>query len=110
MRWTEWMQARAWLPARRRPHRRDRHAGQGRHVQPGPAPTTPAAGAAAAAGAPGAPDACGDAPACGWFDSSHELARGLRITEHERADEVARLVPLAWWLAWELDEPAPPVR
>ena len=44
---------------------------------------------------------------CGWFDSSHELARGLRITEHERADEIARLVPLAWWLAWELDEPAP---
>ena len=40
---------------------------------------------------------------CGWFDSSHDLQHGLRVTEHADADAVARLVPLSWWLAWELD-------
>jgi hypothetical protein len=45
-----------------------------------------------------------DRPAgCGWFDSSHDLQHGLRVTEHADDDAVARLVPLSWWLAWELD-------
>lgn len=41
--------------------------------------------------------------ACGWFDSSHALQTGLRVTEHDDADAVVNLVPLSWWLAWELD-------
>jgi len=40
---------------------------------------------------------------CGWFDSSHALQVGLCVTEHEDADAVVNLVPLSWWLAWELD-------
>jgi hypothetical protein len=45
-----------------------------------------------------------DRPAgCGWFDSSHDLQHGLRVTEHADADAVVNLVPLSWWLAWELD-------
>lgn len=39
---------------------------------------------------------------CGWFDSSHELQTGLRVTEHAQTETVAQLVPLSWWLAWEL--------
>jgi hypothetical protein len=45
-----------------------------------------------------------DRPAgCGWCDSSHELLSGVRVTEHAEADAVVNLVPLSWWLAWELD-------
>ena len=53
-----------------------------------------------------------DAPpaGCGWFDSSHELRSGLRVEEELPPDAVARLVPLSWWLAWELDAALPPVR
>lgn len=40
---------------------------------------------------------------CGWYDSSHELLTGVRVTEHDQADAVVNLVPLSWWLAWELD-------
>jgi hypothetical protein len=47
---------------------------------------------------------------CGWFDSSHELRHGLRVDEELPPDAVARLVPLSWWLAWELDAALPPVR
>ncbi|MBT9488512.1 MAG: hypothetical protein IV093_13475 [Rubrivivax sp.] len=49
-------------------------------------------------------------PGCGWFDSSHELRHGLRVNEELPPDAVARLVPLSWWLAWELDAALPPVR
>lgn len=46
--------------------------------------------------------------ACGWFESSHVLTRGLQVTEHAQPEAVAQLVPLRWWLAWELDAAAPP--
>ncbi len=51
-----------------------------------PAPAQPAEGA--------------DAPeerfhGCGWFDSSHELQRGLRVREDAAAE-----LPLAAWLDW----------
>ena len=39
---------------------------------------------------------------CGWFDSSHELQTGLWVTEHVQTEAVVHLVPLSWWLAWEL--------
>jgi hypothetical protein len=48
-------------------------------------------------------------PGCGWFDSSHELRSGLRVEEELPPDAVARLVPLSWWLAWELDAALPSV-
>lgn len=47
---------------------------------------------------------------CGWFDSSHELQAGLRVDEELPPEAVARLVPLSWWLAWELDAALPSVR
>lgn len=99
MPWPRWMQAPIGGFANRRPPSRARHEW--------PPRAAPAASEPGGEGAQGEAATDGDAPVCGWFDSSHELARGLRITEHERADEIARLVPLAWWLAWELDEPAP---
>jgi hypothetical protein len=49
-------------------------------------------------------------PGCGWFDSSHELQRGLRVTEFDAPGAVAPILPLSWWLAWELDAALPPVR
>ena len=39
---------------------------------------------------------------CGWFDSSHELRSGLVVTELEQPESVARVVPLSWWLQWQL--------
>lgn len=42
-------------------------------------------------------------PGCGWFDSSHELQRGLLVTEHSCADSVAHALPLAEWLALHLN-------
>ena len=42
-----------------------------------------------------------DKPACGWFDSSHDLTAGLRVTEHLSPDPVANEVPLGWWLDWQ---------
>jgi hypothetical protein len=47
---------------------------------------------------------------CGWFDSSHELQTGLRVDEHLAPEVVATLVPLSWWLAWELDAAVSSVR
>jgi hypothetical protein len=48
---------------------------------------------------PGEPDErpCG----CGWFDSSHELNRGLQVTEISSPEPVANEVPLGWWLDWQ---------
>jgi hypothetical protein len=40
-------------------------------------------------------------PGCGWFDSSHELNRGLQVTEHLTPERVANEVPLGWWLDWQ---------
>ncbi|WP_425256953.1 hypothetical protein ACPOLB_15740 [Rubrivivax sp. RP6-9] len=42
-------------------------------------------------------------PGCGWFDSSHELQRGLLVTEHTCADGVVHALPLADWLALHLN-------
>ncbi len=39
---------------------------------------------------------------CGWFDSSHDLQRGLLVHEHASLAEVADLLPLASWLALHL--------
>lgn len=39
---------------------------------------------------------------CGWFDSSHELQRGLSVCEHAGADSLGREMPLASWLEWQL--------
>lgn len=36
--------------------------------------------------------------ACGWFDSSHELQQGLRVTEHSSAEALGAELPLADWL------------
>lgn len=45
---------------------------------------------------------------CGWFDSSQDLLEGLRVVVHDEPDALAALVPLAWWLQWELEACAPP--
>ena len=39
---------------------------------------------------------------CGWFDSSHELHRGLQVTEHDGLDAVAGDLPLSDWLRMQL--------
>jgi hypothetical protein len=39
---------------------------------------------------------------CGWFDSSHELQRGLLVHEHASADTLAAELPLASWLELHL--------
>jgi hypothetical protein len=50
-------------------------------------------------------------PGCGWFDSSHELNRGLQVTEHASLDAVAGELPLSDWLrmqlaGWRVVEPS----
>ena len=40
------------------------------------------------------------APCCGWFDSSHELLAGLKVTEFEQPDQVVNALPLDWWVDW----------
>lgn len=48
---------------------------------------------------------------CGWFDSSHDLQRGLRVQEHLNADSLVRELPLGAWLDLQLGgwRPATPV-
>jgi hypothetical protein len=41
-------------------------------------------------------------PGCGWFDSSHDLQRGLLVTEHASADAVAAELPLDGWIGLHL--------
>ncbi len=41
-------------------------------------------------------------PGCGWFNSSHELQRGLLVTEHASADAVATELPLDSWIGLHL--------
>ena len=36
---------------------------------------------------------------CGWFDSSHELERGLSVQEGD--DAALSALPLAAWLEWQ---------
>lgn len=44
-----------------------------------------------------APDAAIERPrGCGWYDSSHELQSGLRVTEHADLDAIAHQIPSAW--------------
>ena len=58
-----------------------------------------------------APPLCADGPpTCGWFDSSHDLQTGLRVTEHAQVDAVVNQIPLSWWLGWELDAALAPAR
>jgi hypothetical protein len=35
---------------------------------------------------------------CGWFDSSHELQRGLCVREHASAADLGADLPLGPWL------------
>jgi hypothetical protein len=65
--------------------------------------------AAATVGTPLVDDPLSGA-SCGWFDSSHELRRGLEVHEHDGAAGVSALgplLPLGWWLQWELDAALP---
>jgi hypothetical protein len=39
---------------------------------------------------------------CGWFDSSHDLQRGLQLQELSNPDELAAELPLAFWLQIDL--------
>ena len=39
---------------------------------------------------------------CGWFDSSHELQRGLQVQEHVSADTLGSELPLVSWLELQL--------
>lgn len=66
-------------------------------------PAVPVPAPASRPPAPEAPAAADRPLGCGWFDSSHDLSHGLRVTVH--ADDAGQLpgVPLSWWLAWELD-------
>ena len=73
-------------------------------------PAAPAAAVLRSAATGNTPPAEPAGPGCGWFDSSHELRSGLRVEEELPPDAVARLVPLSWWLAWELDAALPSVR
>ena len=59
-----------------------------------------------------APTAAAPAPAaderplgCGWFDSSHDLERGLLVREHASPDALAAQLPLGFWLQLHLAEP-----
>ncbi len=50
-----------------------------------------------------AEDAADERPAaCGWFDSSHDLAHGLVVREHASPAAVANELPLAGWLELQL--------
>jgi hypothetical protein len=75
--------------------------GRARRAAPAAAARPPRAAPAAEPAAEPADEA--DASArCGWFDSSHELRCGLVVTELEQPEAVARVVPLSWWLQWQL--------
>jgi hypothetical protein len=51
--------------------------------------------------------AAGEARACGWFDSSHELAAGLAVIEHRGFDALPAGLPLGWQMAaWNAALPA----
>lgn len=40
--------------------------------------------------------------ACGWFDSSHELGRGLLVQELSTPESLAAALPLGTWLELQL--------
>lgn len=39
---------------------------------------------------------------CGWFDSSHDLHRGLCVRELAEPASLARELPLPAWIDWQL--------
>lgn len=45
---------------------------------------------------------------CGWFESSHELQRGLAVCEQVALDAVVNDLPLDVWLHWQLASAAVP--
>jgi hypothetical protein len=45
---------------------------------------------------------------CGWFDSSHELQRGLEVREHASLADAAPLMSLGDWLALHQQQSPPP--
>jgi hypothetical protein len=48
-------------------------------------------------------DAAADTPqGCGWFDSSHELQKGLVVREHSDPSALAAEMPLGPWLELHL--------
>jgi hypothetical protein len=47
---------------------------------------------------PAAAEATDEPAGCGWFDSSHELQRGLLVHEHTSLAELSVLLPLPDWL------------
>ncbi len=66
------------------------------------ADVAPADNARTAAPTPSAPAVDNPAAACGWFDSTHELQRGLQVLEHAEAETLARELPLRDWLLLHL--------
>lgn len=38
---------------------------------------------------------------CGWYDSSHDLHCGLRVTEHSDLSALAHQLPAAWIRRWD---------
>jgi hypothetical protein len=73
-----------------------------RHAAPAPAPVGARARRHAPVAAAAPADEPDTPPRCGWFDSSHELRSGLVVTELDQPESVARVVPLSWWLQWQL--------
>ena len=41
-------------------------------------------------------------PGCGWFDSSHDLQRGLWVCEQPEIEQIVAGLPLEPWLALHL--------
>jgi hypothetical protein len=58
-------------------------------VRPGPAP------------APGRDAQAAAYHGCGWYDSSHDLHCGLRVTEHSDLSALAHQLPTAWIRRWD---------
>jgi hypothetical protein len=86
-----------WVDAHRVPA-----TGPGASAHTAGADAAPADRALVAAPTPAAPAAEGPAVACGWFDSTHELQRGLQVLEHAEAETLARELPLRDWLLLHL--------
>lgn len=89
-----------WVDAHRAPTAGPGPSGPSPH--PAGAEPAPAEGALAGVSVPAAPAAERPALACGWFDSTHELQRGLQVLEHAEAEALARELPLRDWLLLHL--------
>jgi hypothetical protein len=91
-----------WVDAHRAPTAGPGPSGPSMH--PAGAEPAPAEGALAGVSAADAPPPAAERPAvaCGWFDSTHELQRGLQVLEHAEAETLARELPLRDWLLLHL--------